>query len=367
MAERKNVFKVIAIVLLSAIAVFCFTVAFGNRDKLFGGNNTTEETTLLPDGFYRNGENWCYFENGAESDKNGKIEGTVDGKTGIWITVDGKVDFDAVSLESTGNGGWQYVKDGAVTEKTSDEASLILGGIINSVQGENEIVTFGNFDFSEEKKAYLQSEIDKVNAKGYKTGIVVMNLNSLEGFSYNADEKIYSASTIKGPYIVSLVKSDGTLLDKEKTRIEATLIRSSNYDYESLRADYGNDHFVDFSGKTGNDLVIDLNRKYQYLTPRKLAHLWAGSYVFFQSGETGERLGVMFEKPDVSPINKAFSGDFKTRTKAGWITKNNISVTSDAGIVYSENGDWLVVIMTTAPCDFSVVENLAQGIKNVIF
>ncbi len=367
MTERKNVFKVIAIILLSAVAVFCAAVAFGDRDKLFAEKETAEETTVLPDGFYRNGENWCYFENGTESDKNGKIQGTVDGKTGIWMTVGGKVDFEFTSLESMGEGKWQYIKDGAVTEKTSDEASLIFGGILNSAESKTEITTFGNFDLSEEKKAHLQSEIDRVNAKGYKAGFVVMNLKSLEGFSYNADEKIYSASTIKGPYIVSLVKSDSTLIEKERVKIEATLVRSSNSDYESLRNRYGNGHFVEFSAKTGNDLVIDLTHNYQFLTPRKLAHLWAESYIFFESGETGEKLGEMFENPEISPINKVFSAEYKTRTKAGWITKNKTSVTNDAGVVYTENGDWLVVIMTTAPCDFSVVENLAQGIKRSIF
>mgnify|MGYP003298578312 CR=1 FL=1 len=59
-------------------------------------------------------------------------------------------------------------------------------------------------------------EIDKVTKKGYKTGFVVMNLKNLSGFSYNADEKIYSASTIKGPYVVSLVKSDNAVFEKEK-------------------------------------------------------------------------------------------------------------------------------------------------------
>ncbi len=326
--------------------------------------STTEET--IPDGFYDEGEAWFYYENGTKSHKTDIIEGTVNDKTALWQVVSGKVDFSLTSLEKTENGTWQYVKNGEVTEEISSSLAPILGEILNSISSEKEITAFGNSELTEEKKNLLQCEIDKVTKKGYKTGFVVMNLKNLSGFSYNADEKIYSASTIKGPYVVSLVKSDNAVLEKEKKRIEAVLVRSSNYDYEYLRDRYGDKCFIDFSSNTGNGLKIDTTRNYQYLTPKNLAHLWLGNYLFFESGEAGEKLGKAFENPQVSPINKVFSDEFVTRTKAGWITKNKTHVTNDAGIVYTENGDYLIVIMTTAPCDFSVVENIAEAIKTVI-
>ncbi len=366
MTERKGVLKIVAIILLSAVAVFCAVMAYGGENIIFSSADANEETTNLPDGFYRDGENWHYYENGAVSDRSGKIEGTVDGKNGVWVTVNGKVDFTVTSLESIGEGRWQYIKDGAVSEKTSAEASLIFGEYLNMPDSSEEIVAFGNFSLSEEKKGLLQSEIDKVKGKGYEVGIVVMNLNSLEGFSFNADEKIYSASAIKGPYITALADSDNSVLESERVRIEAVLKRSSNYDYESLREKYGSELFTAFSARTGNDLVVDTTRNYQYLTPRRLAHLWAESYIFFENSAVGEKLGEMFENPEISPINKVCAEKYKTRTKAGWITKNNIKVTNDAGIVYTEKGDYLVVIMTTAPCDFRVVENLASSVVSVI-
>lgn len=362
--KRENIFKIIVIIFLVVASVVCVTFAFNGREDQT--EETTEEKTTLPDGFYHSGEEWCFYENGEKSSKTDKIEGVVDGKSGLWMTVNGKVDFSLASLEKTEKGTWQYVKNGEVTEETSDSVALILGETVNSISSEKEITSFGNFELTDEKKSILQKEIDKFAKKKRKAGFIVMNLNSLEGFSYNADEEIYSASTIKGPYVVSLVKNNNALLKKEKKRIEATLIRSSNYDYEFLRDRYGDDCFIGFSAETGNDLVIDTTRNYQYLTPKALAHLWLGNYLFFESGETGETLGKMFEKPENSPIHEIFSEKYPTRTKAGWITKNNIKVTNDAGIVYTENGDYLVVIMTTAPCDFKVVEDMAEAIKTVI-
>lgn len=326
-----------------------------------------EEIETLPDGFYDCGPDiWCYYENGEIAQKTDIIQGTVNEKTGNWKVVNGMVDFSAVSLEKTENNTWQYVKNGEVTEETSDSVATILGEILNSLSKEEGITTFGDFELSAEEEILLKNRIHNVTSKGYKLGFVVMNLNSLEGFAYNADEKIYSASTIKGPYVTSLVKSDNSILEKEKNRIEVILKRSSNVDYESMRDKYGDECFVDFSAETGNDLVIDTTRNFQYLTPRRLAHLWAGSYIFFESGETGESLGKMFESPAISPIHKVFSEKYTTRTKAGWVTKNNTEVTSDAGIVYTDKGDYLVVIMTTAPCDFTVAESIAEAVENVI-
>ena len=327
-----------------------------------------EEAETVPDGFHDYGPDaWYYYENGERTQKTDIIQGTVKEKTGLWKVVNGMVDFSAVSLEKTESNTWQYVKNGEVTEETDENVSLIFGDVLNSLSKEKEIATFGNFELSADDEILLKNRIHKVTSKGYKLGFVVMNLNNLSGFSYNADEKIYSASVIKGPYVTSLVKSDNTILEKEKVRLEAILKRSLNVDYESMRDKYGDKCFVDFSAETGNSLVIDTTRNFQFMTPRTLAHLWAGSYIFFESGETGESLGKMFESPAISPIHKIFSEKYTTRTKAGWITKNNIEVTNDAGIVYTDNGDYLVVIMTTAPRDFSVVENMAEGIKTVIF
>ena len=324
-----------------------------------------EEAQTVADGFYDENEEWFYYENGAKSQKTQVVQGSVKGKTGLWMTVDGKVDFNLTSVEKKEN-SWQYVKNGEVTEKTDDEMSLVFGEVLNSLTDKKEITAFGDFEITAGNQLVLQQEIDKFSAKGYDVGLVVMNMNSLSGFSYNADGRIYSASTIKGPYVASLVKSDNSLLEKEKVRIEATLIRSSNYDYESLRDAYGDECFIDFLSSTGSDFQIDTTRNYQYLTPRALANLWAESYVFFESGETGERLGGLFENPVVSPIKNVFSDNFTTRTKAGWVEKNSIRITNDAGIVYTDNGDYLIVIMTTAPINFTMVENMAQAIgKNL--
>ena len=329
-------------------------------------DDAATEPPTVADGFYNLGsDEWFYYENGSKSQKTDAVYGTVNDIEGLWMTVDGKVDFTLTSIEKKEN-SWQYVKNGEVSEKTDADALYILGEAIDSVSDKKELEFFGDFMVTPENTALLQSEIDKNSAKGYDLGFIVMNMKSLSGFSYNADTRIYSASTIKGPYITSLVKSDSSLLEKEKVRIDATLIRSSNVDYESLRDQYGDVCFAELMASTGSDFTIDTTHNFQFLTPRALAHMWASSYVFFESGETGEKLGEIFEKPEISPIRKVFSDSFTTRSKAGWVEKNNTRVTNDAGIVYTDNGDYLIVMMTTAPVDFTVVENLAETIKKCL-
>ncbi len=364
---KRTIKIILAIIAVTALSITTVIVVCKPFEPPSAEEESTSEENTVPDGFYDYGPDaWYYYENGERTQKTDIISGTVNEKTGLWKVVNGMVDFSTVSLEKTENNTWQYVKNGEVTEETTDSVAQILGGILNEISNEKKITGFGNFEFSAEEEMLLKNKIHNVTSKGYKLGFVVMDLNSPGGFSYNADEKIYSASTIKGPYVTSLVKSDNSLLEKEKVRIEAVLKRSSNVDYESMRDAYGDDCFVSFSAETGNTSEIDTTRNYQYLTPRALAHLWLGNYLFFESGETGESLGEMFENPEISPIHKVFAEKNPTRTKAGWITKNNIKVTNDAGIVYTENGPYLVVIMTTAPCDFSVVENIAKAIENAI-
>ncbi len=357
-------------IILSLFAVLAVTVTvaitvYKNKDSLPVNQEETEIVTVA-DGFYLENDSWVLYQNGKISNDTGVFEGKVNGKDGFWMAVDGKIDFSLSSLDYVSNGNWQYVKNGEVIEKDNSSVSSLFGETLNSLSGKKDVEPFGGFSLSEEDKTLLETEIKKNNQKGCKTGFVVMNLNSLNGFSYNADEKIYSASTIKGPYVVSLVKNDNSLLQKERNRIEAILMRSSNVDYESLRDNYGDDCFISFSAETGNDLVVDTTHNYQFLTPRKLAHLWSNSYVFLQSSRTGKDLGDIFEKPEVSPINKIFGDENITQTKAGWLTINSTRVTNDAGVVYTENGDYLIVIMTTAPCDFTVLENLAGAIEKVI-
>ncbi len=358
MNKKINIIFGIVAVVAVALTIVIFT---GRDDKKETEEVTTAKVGIL-NGFYHVNGDWLYYENGERPQNLKAVHGIVNDKEGMWMTVDGKVDFSLTSLEKKEN-SWQYVKNGEVREKTDAEASLIFGEVIDSVSDKKELETFGDFQITPENQALLQSEIDKICAKGYDLGFVVMNMNSLGGFSYNADERIYSASAIKGPYITSLVKSDNSLLEKEKVRIDATLIRSSNVDYESLRDQYGDNCFTDFMSATGSDFVIDTTRNFQFMTPRALAQMWAESYVFFESGETGEKLGEIFEKPEISPVRKVFSENFKTRSKAGWVEKNNIRVTNDAGIVYTDNGDYVVVIMSTAPIDFTVVENMAEVIR----
>ncbi len=326
-----------------------------------------EETPTVADGFYNEGGGeWFYYENGSITQKTDTIQGTVNEKSGLWQVVNGMVDFTITSLEKTDYNKWQYIKNGEVTEETDKSVTVISGKVLNEINGEKEITTFGNFEISAEEEIILKNQIRNITSKGNKLGFVVMNMNSLSGFAYNADEKIYSASTIKGPYVASLVKSDNSILEKEKMRIEATLIRSSNSDYETMRDEYGDDCFLDFVSQTGSSLQIDTTRNFQYLTPRTLTQLWIGNYFFFESAEAGDKLGMLFEKPVVSPIREVFSDEFITRTKAGWVEKNNTRVTNDAGIVYTDNGDFIIAIMTTAPQDLTVVEAMSEAIKTVI-
>ena len=328
---------------------------------------TTEElTTIRPDGFYMENNKWHYYENGASSVRTDAVYGNINGEQGKWYLKNGAVDFSYNSLIKKEKNLWWYIKNGRVSEETDETIALKINENFKETKNEDTFAYYGNFSLTEDEIKTIEDAVKAVENKGHKIGFCLYDLNSLQGFSYNADEKIYSASTLKGPYVASIVSDNNELLEKEKVRINAVLKNSSNFDYEGLRSKYGDESLVKWAEKAGSDVVIDAVRDYQFITPRQLSDLWISNYIFFESNETGKKLGKLFENPATSPINKVLSGDFVTRTKAGWVTKNNTKVTNDAGLVYVGEKVYLLCVMTTAPCDFKVVEDFITEMRSAI-
>ena len=362
------VFSVILVITVALTATF--VVSSHNKEKATQAKvaatqvEVTTEKVTHADGLYKENNEWCYYENGEKSHKTVCIKAVVDGEDALWYVKDGKIDFSYTALNKNEDNTWQYIKNGKVTEGSWDTVVSEVDENFETAVEENEISFCGGFQLPEENVIAIKDEINKFEDKGYKVGFFLIDTETFEGFSYNADEAIYSASAIKGPYVTSLVLSDATLLEKEDVRINAILKNSSNYDYETMRSRYKDDCFVNFASMTASDVEISTNYDYQNITSRQLAQLWFASYMYFESDPTGQNLGLLFEDPATSPIHSVVSESCVTRTKAGWVEKNSVRVTNDAGIIYTENGSYVLAVMTTAPVDFKLVENLVKVIND---
>lgn len=55
---------------------------------------------------------------------------------------------------------------------------------------------------------------------------------------------------------------------------------------------------------------------------------------------------------------------YSVRSKPGWIFDGPLSATNDAGIVYSDSVDYLMVVLSTAPAKFGMVRDAVRCLND---
>lgn len=100
-------------------------------------------------------------------------------------------------------------------------------------------------------KKELEDKTEAIEAEGYNVSFWMYDLNSGQGFSYRETKTYYSASTIKGPYVVCLAQEVPSCLDEQRSVIEETIHISSNDGYKVLWNTYGKEVFQKWMEKPG--------------------------------------------------------------------------------------------------------------------
>ncbi len=239
---------------------------------------------------------------------------------------------------------------------TDARAALDEGG------SKKKIKTIGGAKLSKKNKSALQSAIRSLSP--YTAGIVLVDLKNGKGLVYNADQMLYSASTLKGPYVASLVSARPSTLYDSKSSIDATIVWSSNDHYRGLIARYGNGCMKNWCAEAGIRKSL-ANEPFTMVTARELAKLWLKNYVFFNSSSTGSSLGSLYTHPNLSVLHSVLGGKYKTQTKAGWIAESGYRrATNDAGIIYAKD-PYLVVILTNVPWNFGRLSTLVRTLDKI--
>lgn len=231
----------------------------------------------------------------------------------------------------------------------------------------------------------LTEATEALEAEGFEVGFALVDINTGITVSYNADSSFYSASSLKGPYVIGLVEYElGDNYASEGTRITNIIKWSDNDSYGALRYNYGNGSFqqlvsaagISAVGATAADSVQEAlaqnmsaesitDNNYEFITPNQMLGLWKQCYEYLISGSAGaEWLGEIFEEPENSAIRSTASGLGTTWSKAGWFPDDDgtgvWSTTVDAGVVRASTGDIVLCVMTTAPEDFATVESIVS-------
>ena len=261
-----------------------------------------------------------------------------------------------ISAESTGTlGGYLYSdNDGGTsrgissnTQKSAEQISEITSLMTG----------FGGVTLTDHVKNLLAEALDTTNGNDFS--FLLADLTDNKGIAYNIDEDFYSASSIKGPYVASLVASDPDILsdNQESSEIENILLYSDNTCYVRMLNTYGFTPLMDWSDEAGADLEITAY-DYTYYSARTLAKLWIRNYEYFTSDTTGKQLAEEFEQPETSSIHETLGDMYTTQSKAGWIADPDCSSTCDAGIVYADNGPYVLVVMSDLPASLESLDPL---------
>ncbi len=232
----------------------------------------------------------------------------------------------------------------------------------------NELQTIGSRElvFSDKKTVF---EAIRKTTKDYRYNIsfIVMDMCTGEGLTYNIDQKYYSASAIKGPYIAALTEARPEMIDTNARAMTEIVMNSDNKLYSGYRRSYGRDFLL----KLCEDLEIDepsMVYNYPHISARDMAKFWIHDYYYFNTNPDGIRIRNWYESPNQSPIHAVFEGQkYTTQSKAGWICEGRYAVSNDAGIIYPANGHpFMIVICSDLPSDLESLEPLVRALGEVI-
>ncbi|MBT1160676.1 MULTISPECIES: serine hydrolase [Bifidobacterium] len=295
----------------------------------------------------------------------------------------------------------------AHSEPTPTET--VLAGI-GQIDGAAQISTAG-FTLDPETQVQLENELNTFASYGYGVSFVMVDVASGKTLaSYSGTER-YSASAIKGPYVLSLAET-GTIdlnavyaaeTDADATTqylIDQAITVSDNDAYKELHDTYGSDAFARWSAAA--NVGVDVTQgAYLNMAAADLARMWAAGYGYLfgsddaaaddTTGGTGngataansatdnttqtaadldsaarQWLAGEFSGTLNSTISMALGGQYSVYTKAGWINgEGDYYALNDAGIVRSGSGDYILAVMTSAADEYDLVTGLISMLDTI--
>lgn len=210
----------------------------------------------------------------------------------------------------------------------------------------------------------LTQAVGAVEDKGYTVAFVIHDMTNGNELTYNSTQELYPASSIKGPFTTNIYQEQvetGTVSLKQVTPIaEPTILESSDEGYREEHRQFGTQTFIKWlkdagvgPGSYGSyEAMVTWN--YPHISAQQLALMWIHAYKYLMTKtEPAKELADLFERREVSSLRKALDPSLVTWSKMGWFDSfseyNSEPATVEAGVVFSEDGPYVLSVMTTAP------------------
>lgn len=272
--------------------------------------------------------------------------------------------------------------------KTLTPTEAALDGIAG-LDGAAQISASG-FALDSNAQMQLEQELSVFSSYGYSASFVMVDMTTGKALSSYSGTARYSASAIKGPYVLSLAATGALDLDAVsqgvtesdahiQQLIDQTITISDNDAYVTLYDTYGSAPFAQWATQAGTDADVT-EAKYLYLSAGDMARMWAQGYDFLfdadadgasatsSSASDSARQWLAGEFGDTlnSSIHMALGDEYAVYSKAGWINgEGDYYALNDAGIVSSASGDYVLAVMTDACGEYGLLTDLIALLDSI--
>ena len=236
---------------------------------------------------------------------------------------------------------------------------------IDALKGSEKFEPIGGYTITDKSKKALEGILEEFESRGLSVGFIVLDIRSGKGVAYNCDHEYFSASSVKGPYMVSLIANEPEALEENRIYFDTIAATSDNACYNYLFSLYGNEYFNKWCEEAGISLRMDGDYNYVYYSPRMLAKLWLVNYRFFITDkEYGGKAAWLFDHPGYSTIHTSLGDFYKTLTKSGWIDLMYKSMI-DSGIVMAGDNPYLITLMTDYGGDLLEMNGITYELEKI--
>lgn len=279
--------------------------------------------------------------------------------------------MSANSLDSALNPGTPATQQGtdAVEGQPTAKDYQSLIDAANSAPSTGSLQVFGaSQSLPLASELTLNAKLKSISSH-YELSVMMVDLTTGEGISFNPDARIYSASAIKGPYVASINKLNSSGAKAHASTIERVITVSDNEGYDSLRRSFGGSTFGTYA-HDANVTAFDPVHWYVYTGARDFAKLWIENYDYFyvHPNENSEWARGLYSDTLNSVIHQGVGSRYSVDSKAGWFA-GEYNVLNDAGIVFSEvNGEshpYVLAIFSSAADQYDLLADLVQSVDDV--
>lgn len=252
---------------------------------------------------------------------------------------------------------------------------------------------------SDEGVREVQNAVSAITDEGKTVGFAFFNTETGKGYVYNLDQRVYGASSFKGPVLIygcqQAIETGKTSISHVNANAQDAIVNSDNNSYRHLRRTFENVAAEPLSAwlsslNVSSSLADDTS--FPHYSARESLKLWMNTYLYLSSSSSSQEVTQwakqLFSSTTVSMIRSgidpasdplgveniqsvsrelqgAVLGKLKTTEvgtakdaqtqasstvvvydKAGWINGTDDDAVCDAGIVEENGTSYLITVMT---------------------